>query len=159
MKNYSTTLKSLLSCLLSTLLIVTPPALQAQTSESGSLDDMVFDNIQGAAWDTSDERYLVHLDKVPAELKSGESHSWCLRVTDMEGTAAPAKTRLVFVGGMPQHGHGLPNTPATVRKAQKNCPYRVDGIEFHMPGVWQIGFVITSPKGSKHEVRRLVNVK
>lgn len=119
--------------------------------------DTPLDNIQGAAWDTADERYLIHLDGVPSRLRASESQTWCVRVTDAQGIALP-NLKLSFTGGMPQHGHGLPNVPATTRKAGANCPYRIDGIEFHMPGVWQVGFVIIDSRGQRHEALRYVNV-
>lgn len=115
-----------------------------------------FDNIRSATWDTGDGSYSVHLDEVPAALESGTMQSWCVRVTDAKGKSA-RNIKLSFTGGMPQHGHGLPSVPATSAGKGK-CPYRIDGIEFHMPGVWLIGFDIVNRGGKRHEIRRYVNV-
>lgn len=116
----------------------------------------VFDIIRSAVWDTEDGQYQVHLDDVPSQLKSGPQPAWCVRVTNSKGQPVRG-VKLEFTGGMPQHGHGLPSVPATTAQAGK-CPYRIDGIEFHMPGVWQIGFAITSRKGARHQVKHFVNV-
>lgn len=155
------TFPRLISLSFAALLALTATAGTAQTAPDtteaqNSWEDTPFDNVRGAAWDTADGRYVVHLDDVPAELKSGAVQTWCVRVNDPNGKSVRG-IRLDFIGGMPQHGHGLPAVPATTQKAGK-CPYRIDGIEFHMPGVWQVGFTITTRSGSKHEVRRFVNV-
>lgn len=125
---------------------------------SDGLDSTVFDNVRGATWETPNGQYAVHLDGVPAALKSGEVQQWCVKVTDAKGKPAAA-VKLKFEGGMPQHGHGLPNFPAVSANAKnQTCPYRIDGIEFHMPGVWQIGFELQDRKGAKQAIKRFVNV-
>ncbi|MCA1978442.1 MAG: FixH family protein [Thiobacillus sp.] len=132
------------------------PAASTLAQTPGTVENTPFDNIRSATWDTDDGRYSVHLDEVPAVLKSGELQSWCVRVTDARGKPA-RNIKLRFTGGMPQHGHGLPSVPATSAGKGK-CPYRIDGIEFHMPGVWQIGFDIVGRDGRRQEIRRFVNV-
>ena len=155
-------LVSLCGVVLLTLTVTVEAAQPARGGASASAesqnvpDDTPFDNIQTAAWDTADGRYLVHLDDVPAALKSSTMQTWCVRVTDANGKAVRG-IKLDFIGGMPQHGHGLPSVPAVTAKGGK-CPYRIDGIEFHMPGVWQVGFVVTTRSGTKHEIKRFVNV-
>jgi hypothetical protein len=154
----NTPLKPIRSHAAGLLLFCCALTAQAQSvSPSSSKLDTPFDNIQGAAWDTAGERYLIHLDGVPPTLRSSESQTWCVRVTDAQGKSLP-NLKLSFTGGMPQHGHGLPNVPATTHKRSAQCPYRIDGIEFHMPGVWQVGFVIVDAKGQRHEALRYVNV-
>lgn len=132
------------------------PETPANPETQSTLESTPFDNIRSAAWDTTDGRYVVHLDDVPTALKSSTMQTWCVRVTDVRGKAVRG-IKLDFTGGMPQHGHGLPSVPATTAKRGK-CPYRIDGIEFHMPGVWQVGFVITTRSGTRHEIKRFVNV-
>lgn len=123
-----------------------------------SLDSVVFDNVRGASWETPNGQYVVHLDGVPAALKSGEVQQWCIRVTDTKGKPA-SSVKLKFEGGMPQHGHGLPNFPAVSANARDTaCPFRINGVEFHMPGVWQIGFELKDRKGSRQSIKRFVNV-
>lgn len=135
---------------------LTVPETPTTSETQDTLESTPFDNIRSTAWDTADGKYVVHLDDVPTALKSSTMQTWCVRVTDSQGKVARG-IKLDFTGGMPQHGHGLPSVPATTVKNGK-CPYRIDGIEFHMPGVWQVGFVITTRSGTRHEIKRFVNV-
>jgi hypothetical protein len=41
---------------------------------------------------------------------------------------------------MPEHGHGMNTMPATTRLPDGR--FRVEGMLFHMPGLWQIVFII-----------------
>lgn len=147
------TILSCFACLF--LLVGINPSAWAK--QSGSMENTPFDNIRSATWDTPDGRYSVHLDDTPTVLKSGEVQSWCVRVTDAKGNATRS-VKLSFTGGMPHHGHGLPSVPATTTGKNAQCPYRIDGIEFHMPGVWQVGFDIVGRDGKRHAIRRYVNV-
>jgi hypothetical protein len=44
-------------------------------------------------------------------------------------------------GGMPAHDHGLPTAPR-VTEDLGGGDYRLDGVRFHMRGLWQMYFTI-----------------
>ena len=49
----------------------------------------------------------------------------------MEGAA------ITLEGGMPEHDHGLPTSPRMTAELGSG-DYRIEGIRFHMSGVWEI---------------------
>jgi hypothetical protein len=113
-------------------------------------------DIRGAQWQTSGGNYTVSLVDVPSPLPVDTMHAWRIRVIDKDGKAAEGLT-IEMLGGMPQHGHGLPNVPAVSVSGQPG-EYMIEGITFHMPGVWQVGFALSGADGKKDEVRRDVMV-
>ena len=44
-------------------------------------------------------------------------------------------------GGMPSHGHGLPTAPV-ITSLDSQGHYRIDGLQYNMPGTWLLGFMI-----------------
>ncbi len=66
-------------------------------------------------------------------------HAWTITVLDAAGTPVP-DARITVLGGMPAHGHGLPTTPQV--KSLGGGRYLVEGLKFHMPGDWVVGFRI-----------------
>lgn len=69
-------------------------------------------------------------------------HAWVVRVEDANG-ARMVPILLTIDGGMPQHGHGLDTRPRIVQPLQ-NGDYRIDGMKFHMGGVWQLKLKIAT---------------
>ena len=59
--------------------------------------------------------------------------------------------KITIDGGMPQHGHGLPTSPAVTANLGGG-KYRVDGMKFTMSGWWELRFAITAPAGSDNAV-------
>ncbi|MFZ1389139.1 MAG: FixH family protein [Thiolinea sp.] len=49
--------------------------------------------------------------------------------------------KLSVDGGMPSHGHGLPTAPV-ISSLDDQGHYRIDGLQYNMPGAWLLGFVI-----------------
>lgn len=49
-------------------------------------------------------------------------------------------------GGMPSHGHGLPTAPV-VSALDGQGHYRIDGLQYNMPGAWLLGFMIQTTAG------------
>jgi hypothetical protein len=71
-------------------------------------------------------------------------HSWTLTIVD--GEEHPVDdARLIVLGGMPAHAHGLPTTPTVTSLGGGR--YRVDGLKFHMPGAWVVAFRIKAKAG------------
>ena len=52
---------------------------------------------------------------------------------------------------MPEHGHGLPTSPAVSAHLGAGR-YRVEGVKFTMSGWWELRFAITAPAGSDNAV-------
>jgi hypothetical protein len=66
-------------------------------------------------------------------------HSWTVTIRDAAGKPVDGATVTVS-GGMPAHGHGLPTVPQV--KSLGAGRYLVEGLKFHMPGAWAVGFRI-----------------
>lgn len=49
-------------------------------------------------------------------------------------------------GGMPSHGHGLPTAPV-VSLLDEQGHYRIDGLQYNMPGAWLLGLIIQTAAG------------
>ena len=71
------------------------------------------------------------VDPVPV----GQLHSWTVAVTMPDGT--PTEAEIVFDGGMPQHGHGLPTMPKVMGENAEGHTI-IGGVRFNMPGWWEL---------------------
>ena len=63
-------------------------------------------------------------------------HSWILHVETDDGVPVEGAT-IEVDGGMPAHDHGLPTQPR-VTEELGDGDYRLDGVRFHMGGLWEI---------------------
>lgn len=81
-------------------------------------------------------RYRVSITQRGEPVALGEFQAWTLRVTDAAGTPVTG-AHLNLSGGMPRHGHGLPSQPR-VRGESAPGEYRVEGLQFSMPGWWEL---------------------
>lgn len=79
--------------------------------------------------------YAVSLQPAVEPVPVGEMHAWTVTVTAPDGAPVPAD--IVFDGGMPQHGHGLPTVPKVVAEDAAGT-YVVGGVRFNMPGWWEL---------------------
>ena len=70
-------------------------------------------------------------------------HSWEIVLSDDDGPVSGAS--LEIVGGMPEHNHGMPTQP---RITQELVPgrYLLEGVRFHMPGIWRLTSSISTEK-------------
>ena len=94
--------------------------------------------------------YTVSIEPEGGEIRQGELHSWL--ITLMTKAGAPVDDASITVdGGMPEHHHGLPTSPA-VTAALGSGKYRVEGVKFHMGGWWQLRFAISSAEGNDEAV-------
>lgn len=81
-----------------------------------------------------------NLEPIPV----GRLHAWTVAVTLPDGS--PAKAEVVFDGGMPQHGHGLPTVPRVMGQDAKGRAI-VGGVRFNMPGWWELKVHVDGPAG------------
>lgn len=75
----------------------------------------------------------------------GEFQSWVLTVRDGKGEPVEG-ARIGVNGGMPAHGHGLPTRPQ-VSTTVGPGRYRVEGVQFNMPGNWVLLFEVRTAAG------------
>ena len=61
---------------------------------------------------------------------------WRIQILDAQGQPVP-DAEVQVNGGMPEHDHGLPTVPQ-VTGYQGDGIYLLQGIRFHMPGLWQV---------------------
>ena len=92
------------------------------------------------------ELYVAAVAPVQEPVTVGPMHAWIVTIKDSEG--APVDGAEVHVdGGMPQHGHGLPTSPAVTRELGEGR-YLVEGMKFNMPGWWELDLGIEGPAGA-----------
>lgn len=74
----------------------------------------------------------------PIEINS--IHSWEIVLTDEQGPIEEAT--VTVTGGMPEHNHGMPTQPQITQQLAAGR-YLLEGVRFHMPGLWRITAVVT----------------
>ena len=91
---------------------------------------------------TSDEQFFVVFETDPNPIPQNAPFSIVVSVyEDREQTRSAKDIELTVDGRMPQHRHGMNTTP--VIKALENGKFEVQGMLFHMVGLWQLHFDIT----------------
>lgn len=73
-----------------------------------------------------------------------EFQSWVLKIETADGKPVSG-AELSINGGMPQHGHGMQSNPRYEAGAAPG-EYRIDGLQFSMPGWWEVNFFISKDK-------------
>lgn len=76
-------------------------------------------------------------------------HEWILTIESVDGHPI-TNADVTVEGGMPEHNHGLPTQPK-VTKNLGNGQYLLQGVRFHMPGLWEIRATIRV-EGDEHNV-------
>ena len=89
-------------------------------------------------WSTK-HLFEVGYVSTPSPVPLLQVHRWTLTIVDAAGQPVTGAT-ITVDGGMPAHAHGLPTTPQV--KDLGNGRYLVEGLKFHMPGAWVVGFRI-----------------
>jgi hypothetical protein len=98
--------------------------------------------------------YVASLAPQAEPVTVGPMHAWTVTVLGPDG--APVEDARISVdGGMPQHGHGLPSSPA-VTEALGEGRYLIEGMKFNMPGWWEIDLSVEGPAGSDRVTFNLV---
>jgi hypothetical protein len=68
-------------------------------------------------------------------------HGWTVLVTDQKSRPV-IDASIQITGGMPLHNHGLPSTPRMTQELGVG-QYLIEGMKFHMRGLWLIEVTIT----------------
>jgi len=77
-------------------------------------------------------RYAPNPDPIPFN----QVFTMTVDVLGSSGGAAAEVTELGIAATMPSHGHGMETTPVVTRTG--DGVFRVDGMQFHMSGVWEV---------------------
>ena len=80
--------------------------------------------------------------------------TWQLRVSSPDGTPV-SQARILFTGGMPQHGHGFPTQPRVTREISPGV-YALEGVKFSMSGWWDMRLGIKAGERSDTAVFNVV---
>ena len=67
--------------------------------------------------------------------------TWVLKVAYPDNHAVD-NAKIIIFGGMPTHGHGFPTAPR-ITKNLGNGEYLIEGVQFNMPGWWEMKFQIS----------------
>lgn len=86
-------------------------------------------------------RYAVEVLDRP-EPQIGEFQTWVIAIADAKGKPV-IDAQIHVKGGMPEHGHGLPSKP-TVGPGKIAGQYEIQGLQFGMPGWWEVTLYISS---------------
>jgi hypothetical protein len=94
--------------------------------------------------------YTVRWQSDSGAVNLNQLHTWTLHVDDAAG-APVTGARLTVDGAMPAHNHGLPTQPM-VTADLGDGDYRLEGMQFQMPGAWVITVTVESPAGADQVV-------
>lgn len=86
--------------------------------------------------------FVVSLESQLSPIPINRMHSWHVTVRNADEQAVLG-ARITVSGGMPQHDHGLPTAPRMTRRLEDG-QYLVEGMKFHMNGMWQLILTIQS---------------
>ena len=84
----------------------------------------------------TDQGFKIEIYSELSPLSINTIHSWHIRVLGRDGEIIELEELNVF-GGMPEHDHGLPTQPQ-VTKRLDNGDYLLEGVRFHMQGLWEL---------------------
>ncbi|HBX37545.1 MAG TPA: Auxin-binding protein [Pseudohongiella sp.] len=73
-------------------------------------------------------------------LTINQMHGWVISLTDTQGQAVN-NADITVTGGMPEHDHGLATSPRITQQLGDG-QYLLQGVRFHMPGLWQLELLI-----------------
>lgn len=88
------------------------------------------------SYDSDNGHFRVRYTSDIEPIEINRIHSWTLYVESGDGRAVDGAS-ITISGGMPQHDHGLPTAPRVAAECGAGC-YRIDGMRFHMPGLWEV---------------------
>ncbi|MBL8278365.1 MAG: FixH family protein [Pelomonas sp.] len=80
--------------------------------------------------------FVVALVPPPAGPVLDQIQTWQLRLHSRDGRPV-SDARILFNGGMPQHGHGFPTRPRVTRELSPGV-YALEGVKFSMSGWWDM---------------------
>jgi len=95
---------------------------------------------------TQDSKYNVVL-KAPVDgVRLNQVQEWTVTLRDKEGEPITPRS-LVFLGGMPGHGHGLSSSPRVTKQLSPGR-FLIDGVLLHMYGDWEIVIGVVGDVGA-----------
>ena len=107
-------------------------------SASGNAGEREISATHRAASDS----FIVEFASVPDSVGINTIHNWIVHVETTAG-ADVGNAQIAVSGGMPVHDHGLPTVPqVTAYLGDGN--YLVEGMKFHMNGLWQVTLTISA---------------
>jgi hypothetical protein len=86
--------------------------------------------------------YRVAIRPAALPIPLHQMHDWIVRIEPLE-ESSEIPTAVQFDGGMPSHGHGFVTQPRVTQNLGHG-EFRVEGVKFHMPGVWELRVIVTS---------------
>ncbi|MBV8034722.1 FixH family protein [Roseateles sp.] len=81
-------------------------------------------------------QFVVTLEPPASGPVLGQIQTWRLRLSTRDGEPV-SQARILFSGGMPQHGHGFPTQPRVTREVSPGV-YMLEGVKFSMSGWWDM---------------------
>ena len=106
------------------------------------------------SWVSRDGLYRIRYTSELQPITINRMHRWTLYLETSDG-AAVDDAALSVRGGMPEHDHGLPTSPR-VTDELGDGRYRLEGVRFHMQGLWEIEVRIEAEAGSDTALISLV---
>ena len=91
----------------------------------------------------SSRRILLEIFSQLSPIEINMIHRWEVVLTDEDGAVSGAT--LDIVGGMPEHNHGMPTQPQITEELAPGR-YLLEGVRFHMPGLWRLTASISTEK-------------
>jgi hypothetical protein len=92
-------------------------------------------------WTSKRGIYTVSFESSLEPIEINRIHTWVLHISAEDGPIVGAD--LNVVGGMPEHNHGLPTSPRVTEDIGEGN-YRLEGMRFHMQGLWTIDITISA---------------
>lgn len=95
-----------------------------------------------ASKDSDSGKFVVSYTAELQPLAINRIHNWIIHVESANGPLIDDAT-ITLIGGMPVHDHGLPTLPLATQNLGDG-DYLVEGMKFHMNGLWQVTLSIAS---------------
>ena len=85
--------------------------------------------------------FVVSYKPDAGQMAVNQLQSWTVHIETPAGAPVDA-AKITVGGGMADMGHGLPTAPSVSRSGGGD--YRVQGLEFSMPGAWTVTFAVAA---------------
>lgn len=93
------------------------------------------------SWVTRSGYYIVSFESELQPVAINRIHQWVFHIEDRNGNPLDGAS-ITLTGGMPEHNHGLPTSPR-MTAALGDGDYLVEGMRFHMNGLWEITVTVS----------------
>ncbi|MEX2130624.1 MAG: FixH family protein [Pseudohongiellaceae bacterium] len=78
----------------------------------------------------------VSMESRMVPLAINQMHAWVIGLSDSSGRPL-GNAEITVTGGMPVHNHGLPTEPMVTQSLGEGS-YLLEGMRFHMHGLWEL---------------------